>query len=87
MTAEHDEQTVIGQERTCDGCAEEHPIAAVVGDAYVCASCVLVVVAGLHSKRTATNEYMAPHTYEYCVECRQVWPCATAKAMGEGADA
>lgn len=59
---------VIGTERTCDGCAERHPVAAVVDDAYACAACVLTSVAELHSKRTGTNDFMAPYTYDYCVE-------------------
>lgn len=40
-------------------------------------------VRAIHSKRLATNDYMAPYTYEYCVEDRQVWPCKTIEAIGD----
>lgn len=41
-------------------------------------------VMALHAKRSATNDYMAPYTYDYCVECRQTWPCATVQAALTG---
>lgn len=84
MTAEV--KMVFFDERTCDGCARFRPVAAVIDDANICAECVLDSVKVLHSKRVGTNDYMAPYTYDYCVECRQVWPCETAKAIGLAKD-
>lgn len=38
-------------------------------------------VSVIHAKRVGTNDYMAPHEYAWCVECRQVWPCTTIAAI------
>lgn len=43
---------------------------------------VVESVLKLHAEREFTNEYMAPYTQKVCAECRQVWPCATVRAMG-----
>lgn len=42
-------------------------------------------VRALHTQRLLTNDHVAPYTIAVCVECRQVWPCATVQAIDAAA--